>query len=446
MGINSKALHWASVVCLVLSACSKTPATSQNSSAPPAPSGPVVGNWPAPTFQYTAPTPSQAWTAGQNQMSITVNGSLCGDPNSQYANEPCVSITICAPGTSQCQTIDNILLDTGSVGLRLFSSVVTVSLPGLTSSGYNLAECVQFADGSSQWGPISIADVKLGNEPAVTLPIQLINSNYSSAPSPCTTAESSPDTDPAQAGFNGILGIGLFANDCDSYCASNGSNGQYYSCSSTACAGALVLAGAQATNPVSAQTVDNNGVILKLPSVPTGGAPSLDGTLVLGIDTQANNASTSSGAKTYSADGNGQFTTVFSAFSTSTLTGFLDSGSSVYFIPSPKNGSLPDCDSSAGGSRGSDYSGFFCPSSTVTLSATNYSAVGSLNGSTALSIGNAYSLFNSNNSVFRELGATSGSDTSAVFDWGLPFFYGKNVYVGIQDQTSKLGTGPYWAY
>jgi hypothetical protein len=43
--------------------------------------------------------------------------------------------------------------------------------------------------------------------------------------------------------------------------------------------------------------------------------------------------------------------------------------------------------------------------------------------------------------VFLELG---GPDTS--FDWGLPFFLGRSVYVGIDGQTSSLGTGPYWAY
>jgi hypothetical protein len=56
-------------------------------------------------------------------------------------------------------------------------------------------------------------------------------------------------------------------------------------------------------------------------------------------------------------------------------------------------------------------------------------------------IGNASSLFSSPNNVFIELG---GTDTS--FDWGLPFFLGRNVYVGIEERTSGLGTGPYWAY
>ncbi len=32
------------------------------------------------------------------------------------------------------------------------------------------------------------------------------------------------------------------------------------------------------------------------------------------------------------------------------------------------------------------------------------------------------------------------------FDWGLPFFYGRNVYTAIQGASTPVGPGPYWAY
>ena len=54
-----------------------------------------------------------------NSLSVTVAESLNGQSNMPY-----VSVTICEPGTYNCKTIHNILLDTGSSGLRIFASAV----------------------------------------------------------------------------------------------------------------------------------------------------------------------------------------------------------------------------------------------------------------------------------------------------------------------------------
>src|SRR5260370_9145603 len=77
-------------------------------------------------------------TAVNNVQTITVNtGPTAGPPiNSPAINEPFTSVTVCAPGsTSNCQTISGILVDTGSSGLRILSSVLTVSLPQQTAPG-----------------------------------------------------------------------------------------------------------------------------------------------------------------------------------------------------------------------------------------------------------------------------------------------------------------------
>ena len=66
-------------------------------------------------------------------------------------------------------------------------------------------------------------------------------------------------------------------------------------------------------------------------------------------------------------------------------------------------------------------------------------------GTVSFSVANADSLFNNNPNanVFGQLG---GPNSIAGFDWGLPFFYGRNVYTAIQGKSAPGGTAPYWAY
>jgi Protein of unknown function (DUF3443) len=352
-----------------------------------------------------------------------VNGSLC--TTNSYLNKPCVSVTVCTPGTTTCQAINDILLDTGSYGLRIFKQALNVSLTPVPSGSGSLAECVQFADGSADWGPVQTADVILGNEPAVRVPIQVIDSTFGTVPSACGT----PDTGPSVAGFNGILGVGLFAQDCGSGCQSRPNNGRYYTCSGTSCTGAAVPLDSQVQNPVALLPQDNNGVIVQLPGIPLGGSRSVNGSLLLGIGTQPNN--TVSGVTTFPANQSGNFTTTFN--STTLSHSFIDSGSNGLFFPSASQ--VPNC---SGG-----LSAWFCPSSTVDLSATNTGALGSPSGAVSFQIGNFASLINSNNYVFPDIGGTFSSG----FDWGLPFFFGRNVHVGLEGRAApSLGTGPFWAY
>lgn len=364
-------------------------------------------------------------TGMNNVLSITVNGSLCSS-NNAYLNKPCVSVTVCTPGTSTCQTINDILLDTGSDGLRIFKQVLNVSLTPVTNSSGSLAECIQFIDGSSIWGPVQMASVILGNEPAVQVPIHVIDSTFGTAPSACRNADRSP----TDAGFNGIIGLGLFAQDCGSVCATSSNNGMYYACSGPNCIGTMVALSSQVPNPVALLPQDNNGFIVQLPSVPLGGSPSVNGNLVLGIGTQSNNMPST--VTTYAANQYGEFSTNLNGRS---FQSFIDSGSNGLFFTPFSASQLPECHP--------PYSAWFCPLSTISLSATNTGAFGSPSGVILFQIGNFNNLINSSNNVFAEIGGNSGG---FGFDWGLPFFFGRNVYVGIEGRESSLGSGPYWAY
>jgi hypothetical protein len=82
----------------------------------------------------------------------------------------------------------------------------------------------------------------------------------------------------------------------------------------------------------------------------------------------------------------------------------------------------------------------------VTLTATNEGASGPSSNDVFFQIGNFSILANPStaNRVFSNIGGFIPIPN--LFDWGLPFYFGRNIYVGIEGQTSGLGRGPYFAY
>ncbi len=99
------------------------------------------------------------------------------------------SVTLCQPGDAgRCQTIDHVIVDTGSSGLRVLSSAISASLAlpqQLGSNGDPIVECAQFADGFS-WGPLKIADLRIAGKQANALTIQVIGDPaFSTTPTNC---------------------------------------------------------------------------------------------------------------------------------------------------------------------------------------------------------------------------------------------------------------------
>jgi len=370
--------------------------------------------------------------AGGNVLPLTVNGATCAGGSGNYLNKPCVRVTVCVPGATPptCQEVDDVLVDTGSYGLRLFKQVLPFTLAPMAVPGGALAECVQYLDGTSHWGPVATADVVLGGEPAIQIPIQVLDAAFGPPPASCP----GPDASPATAGINGIVGVGPFPEDCGAPCTIAG-QGIYFACGAGGCSGTGVPLASQVVNPVARLPADNNGVIVDLPPVALGGQPSVEGSLILGIDTQANNSS--AGAMAYPGHATtGDIHTTLAG--TAISWGFLDTGSNGLFFAPPS--SLPACPS--------PNQDWFCPGQPggppVGLSATNAGVAGSPSGTVSFEIGNALGLFATGNKVFGELGGSLPA--AAGFDWGLPFFLGHPVYVGIGGRTSNLATGPYYAY
>jgi Protein of unknown function (DUF3443) len=169
--------------------------------------------------------------AGANVEPLIVDAGPTG-LNPPAVNTPFVSVTVCVPGTSDCQTIDHVEVDTGSVGLRLVASVVTLALPALKDPSNNpLAECLQFADGTS-WGSVVTADITMptSRKTAKGVNVQLIGATAAGdPPTACTgTTENTVDT----FGANGIIGLGPFTNDCNvsGDCTPGPQSANYYYC------------------------------------------------------------------------------------------------------------------------------------------------------------------------------------------------------------------------
>lgn len=368
--------------------------------------------------------------AQDNVLGVTVDAG----PNGNAVNALYATVTVCQPGsTSNCQTIDHILVDSGSTGLRLVSGVLDsgLNLPrSTTAGGTPLLNCAQFLDSSYAWGPVATADVLLGGRRANAIPIQLIADPTASA-SAATCSSGEAITDVASLGAKGILGMGILREDCGSDCSTVAANGFYYTCADAPCAVATpstARTDQQLQNPIPRFATDTNGLVIDLPTPTTQAATSLSGSITFGIGTQTNNQFTQGTVLNISG---GHITTVFAGRSLGTS--FLDTGSNGLFFDSQ---SLPRCRTTA--------TGFYCPTALTPLNAT---LSGSKGTSVAVSfaVDNAVNLFlNSTDAALPTLaGPVGDADT---FDWGLPFFYGRRIFIGIEQQNSPLGTGPFYAF
>jgi len=346
------------------------------------------------------------------------------------------TVTICVPGTSTCQSIDHVAVDTGSTGLRILGSVLTLNLTRATAStGAPLANCVQYADNTFQWGPVAAADIKLAGEVASSVPIQIAGApGFTAAPVACSAGGTEVD-DLVDLGANGLLGVGLFRQDCGSACTSAATNpGVYFSCGPFGCTATTATLAQQLQNPVWMFAQDNNGLIIDLPAIAATGQLTVSGSMIFGIGTQSNNGL--GAAKAQASDDLGNLTTTYNG--TAYNQSFIDSGSNGLFFLTA-TATLPDC--------GSQAPGFYCPATVVSLTAINSGPNPSGSGAqvsqnVAFSVANALVLFNTPNYAFNDLAA----ENPGAFDWGLPFFFGRPVFIGIESQVSAAGVGPYWAY
>ncbi|MGO8787917.1 MAG: DUF3443 family protein [Terriglobia bacterium] len=394
--------------------------------------------------------------ATNNSTALTVNFG----PNGQaggYFNDITTTVTICQHGsTTNCQVVDKVLVDTGSVGLRILNSVFTTIQPSSLgvvqdSTDDQLQECIQYGDTSYSWGPMWLADVQVGGETASNVAIQVIggnagNATFANVPSQCLAVPvasgvpngGNEDT-VATFGANGVLGVGPYPQDCGSGCTDSSnlttSGYPYYVCpTGQACSPTTVPVADQAVNPVAFfSSSDTNGVMITLGSVAASGAASATGTMYFGISTQTNNSLGS--ATVYALNDYETIDTVtYNGIAyTGGFNGF-DTGSNALYVSDAATLGTTDC---------ADDPGLYCPSSTLNLSNITLTGDGGVgSGTVSLSIVSADSLLNTNSgfAAFNDIAGDGGtSPSNDDFDFGLPFFLGKTIFVGIAGTTVPSG-------
>jgi hypothetical protein len=378
------------------------------------------------------PTQTIANPGPPNVETLVVNGGPVQVLNTAFIN----GVTICVHGTNTCQVVDNIEVDTGSSGLRLLSEAI----PGLqlgivtTNGGMTVSECLPFADGTS-YGPVAVADVTFHDSGKTVsgLVIHVIGDPpYANIPSTCA---GTPENTVAAFGANGILGVGPFLQDCGAACENepaNGITGAYYTCPTpSTCVDASVLVAQQVANPVPLFTGDNNGAIVELPAASNSGNATLTGALVFGIGTGHQNDMTGSETVLFE-NGSGFITANYKGVNYPQ--GYIDSGSNINFLD---DNTLTVC---------ADDAQFYCPNSAQNLSAILTGTSGSATAN--FTVANADPFIQVPVTLFAVpvLGGPSLDPQHQSFDLGLPYFYGHNIFQGIEGQTTSAGTGPFFAF
>jgi hypothetical protein len=340
-------------------------------------------------------------------------------------NRALISVTVCVPGTAVCETVNNVMVDTGSVGLRVQRGAlkhpeVFAAMAG--PDAHAVSECYRFVS-SAAWGIVTRADVRLAGIQASSIPIQIVDESTASYGDHVR-----PDSCPkgGKPTSNGTLGIAaIHLNDCKEPCINTISMPKYYECAADGCTplSKPLAANYRVVHPIAALASDNNGYVLNVQAVPEEGAVATPGTLTLGIGTRSNNVLDVTNVVDLAP--NGKFTTVWNgqAYPAS----YFDTGTEEYYIVTPPTGA-------------SKCRSHWCASPEADSSAT---LKGQTTEATAkFRVGDSASLLRSGKGVFRNV-ARIGKPEQRAFVWGMPFFVGRKVFVKLTDGSSGSGNAYY---
>ena len=368
----------------------------------------------------TAPAPSHA-TEPPNVLPLVMR-----TPHGGF-NRMVVSVTVCDPGTERCATVDDVMVDTGSTGLRLEASAVPSWLrlpPFLGPGGKPLAECLRFVHDTA-WGTLNRADVRLGGLTARGLPLQVIDDLDGAQPTTCLRSDVRPTS-------NGTLGVGQHPFDCQGTCEQRADAPGVFV--RDGAAGWSPVEGAiepayRLPNPVSYLPGHDDGIVIELPSPSDGGAREIAGTLTFGVGVGAGDRVGTAGI--LHLDASGRFTTVLGGRSYPTSS--IDSGTETYVL---RDDGLPRC---------RDMAWAYCAEPRRTLDAEMVGADGK-RIPTRFGVGN-YRATRERHAGASDDVAEVAEPQSTAFVWGAPFFLGRRISL-VGDGSSVPGApglvGPFY--
>lgn len=389
---------------------------------PPALAGDAAPSPPASEAPSPLARSADARTApASNVVALTVRTPRRG------FNRMVVSLTVCAPGTQRCATIDDVMIDTGATGLRLEAGAVPdwLRLPAHRGpDGAPRAGCVHFVHDDA-WGPLHRADLHIGGLTARDLLVQVLDDDDPRRPSSCRLSPLAPTS-------NGTLGLGPFDADCRGACEQRPERPRLFACAAAtpgeACRplpGPVPLSD-RLRNPATLFAGYDNGVVIDLPAVPAAGAMAVTGTLTFGVGTAANNGL--GDAALLPLDTGGRFTTTYAgrAYPDS----YMDSGTATYVVPADEgSGDTPNA-LSGGLARCLEPTWALCAAPPRERGAVMVGRDGA-SVATAFRVG-SYAAFLASGAGASDSVAVTGAAGSRAFVWGAPFFLGRRVAVVLE--------------
>ncbi|WP_414444671.1 DUF3443 family protein [Burkholderia sp. 22PA0106] len=357
-------------------------------------------------------------------------------------NRLLTSVTLCsdAAGTN-CQTIDDIIVDTGSVGLKIFDYALADGGASFTderdANDNPLSTCAVYGSGYA-WGRMKIVTLKMAGETAQNLPIAVINGAATPAddatvdqgllpvPTQCATRNGVQQRRKLRDS-NGILGVGVPISDCAGCAVST----TYYSCPSAGgCQPTFIPLNMQTTQPVASFATDNNGLIIRLPSIDKFSTAPVAGQMVFGIGTQPDNQP--QGVTAFALNNSGRSVLNVNGSTNPVL---VDSGTDSYVIPAPvatnsQNRYVPPAPTNVAATFLSDGATGDGPSNQQAININLIDPTGAIAADAV---------------VIDGIGSPPSSATGTLY-LGLPFFLGRSLYLGLTGHQSSLGAGPLIAF